>query len=129
MGIDVNLYAVGEVSDEQLAVAEEYMTARVPAMAWDVGNDEHRVLLKRTEYPEPDRIEVNTGMRYYGPGYERGDWPTIAGAILCLRAALPLGCRVFYGGDTTDDGPEATDELLAEYGLHWLGPDGDSYHR
>lgn len=126
MGVDVNLYAVGEVSDEQLAEAEAYMNARVPAMVWDVGDD--RTLLQRTEYPEPDRIEVNTGMSYYGLSYTRGDWPTIAGAILCLRAALPQ-CRVFYGGDTTDYGVEATDELLAEYGLHWLGPDGDSYHR
>jgi hypothetical protein len=125
MGVDVNLYAVGEVTDDELAAAEEYMNSRVPQIAWR--DDSDCTILVRDKR-EPNRIEVSTGHRYYGPGYERGHWPTISTAILCLRVALPH-CEVFYGGDTTDDGLSADDDLITEYWLHFLGPDGDRYHQ
>lgn len=125
MGIDVNLYAVGEVTDEELAEAEAYMQARISGIAWRDGGD--ATILVRSKYADDGRIEVNTGHRYYGPGYERGPWHTISAAILCLRVALP-NCQVFYGGDSSDDGLLADDDLLTEYWLHFLGPDGDAYH-
>ena len=124
MGVDVNLYAEGVVTDQELAEAEKYMEARCSYMRWR--DDQDTGLLERSRF-EPNRIEVSTGVRYYGPGYERGSWPQIYGAIAALRAALP-NCKVFYGGDTTDDGIEATDEYLASIWRHWLGPHGDDYH-
>lgn len=124
MGVDVNMYVLGTATDEELAEAEKYMEARVGGMAW--GHPETRPLLRRADYPDL-RIELDTGSRYYGPGYERGHWPTIAAAILCMRVAFG-GRDVYYGGDTTDDGLLADDNLLTAYWLHFLGPDGDSYH-
>jgi hypothetical protein len=35
---------------------------------------------------------------------------------------------VFYGGDSSDDGLECTEDLLAEYWAHFLGPNGNDYH-
>lgn len=41
---------------------------------------------------------VNTMMRYYGPGYERGAWPIISG--ICEWLLLqPRVVDVWYGGD------------------------------
>ena len=133
MGIDVNLYAEGVVSDEELAAAIEYLRHRLDYFVWQPSHGEERSILTRRGWsssPDPDgtRIEVNTLERYYGPHYERGCWPRIYGAILLLRAALPQ-CTIYYGGDTSDDGLEATDELLTEYWAHFLGPDGDAYRR
>lgn len=131
MGIDVNLYAVGEVSDERLAEAEAFLVERELRIAWTTDpadNEAPRPNLRR----EPDgmfdeeRVEFLTFSRYYGPGYERGTWPDIFTAILALRAALPE-CTVFYGGDTTDYGMECTDEFLGSLWEHWLSPKWDDY--
>ena len=128
MGVDVNLYAEGVVTDDELAAAEAYMAERVSTLGWSDSGEP--TLLRRSD-PEdmydPPRIELSTGQRFWGPGYERGNWPLISAGILCLRVALP-NCTVFYGGDTTDYGIEATDELLSEFWLHFLGPEGDAYH-
>lgn len=50
--------------------------------------------------PEPGEqfIRVNLFTRYYGPGYERGDWPLIAGVARWLRYRIP-DCSVWYGSD------------------------------
>ena len=72
------------------------------------------------------RVNVCTMSRYYGPGYERGPWPDIYGAIRTLQAAFPEA-KVFYGGDTSDDGIECTGEYLAEIWEHFLGPHGNDY--
>lgn len=122
MGVDVNLYAEGAVSDAELAAANAYLDERL------YGRDtyyEH--WLARSEYGH-DRIEFCTLSRYYGPSYERGDWPTIYGYILAMRAALP-NCVVRYGGDTDPDAPEADDEYLAEIWEHFLGPHGADYRQ
>jgi hypothetical protein len=123
MGVDVNLYAESDapISDERLAEAAAFFTARIGE-----GDEFFSETLQRDPYPIPGgkpRIEWNTGTRYYGPGYERGYWPTIYAAILTMQAALPE-CTVYYGGDTTDDGEECTADFLARLWLHFLGPRG-----
>lgn len=122
MGVDVNLYAIGEVTDEQLAEAEKLVTSRGLDVGW-----EGSPALERAKYYDDDRIELNTLSRYYGPDYERGSWPSIFAMIRVLQAALPQ-CSIYYGGDTTDDGEEVTPEMLEGIWRHWLGPDGDGYH-
>jgi hypothetical protein len=74
-------------------------------------------------------LKIGSLERYYGPGYERGSWPRIYGALRALQAMYP-GHRVTYGGDNFDveESSEVTPELLDEYWTHWLGPDGDAYH-
>jgi hypothetical protein len=127
MGLDVNLYAEADPTPEDLARAEEFFTAR--SELGDPWGDDKRVLVASMEdwfqYP---RVEVQTLDRYYGEGYERGNWPRIYGGIRVLQAAFP-GCRVFYGSDSTDDGQECTDEMLARVWEHFLGPRGDDYRK
>jgi hypothetical protein len=122
MGVDVNLYAEADPTAEELAVAEEFFIARS-----GIGYGAEAVLIpENEEWFQGPRVVVDTMARYYGPGYERGPWPDIYGGIRVLQAAFPEA-KVFYGGDSTDDGIECTDEYLAEIWEHFLGPHGNDY--
>lgn len=46
-------------------------------------------------------LRVNLWSRYYGPGYERGDPPTLIAIAQWLEAKIP-GAEVWYGGDSGD---------------------------
>lgn len=65
---------------------------------------------------------INNMDRYYGPGYERGHWPSIYAYIRFLRSYIPMLTHddvkvdVWYGGDSDEDYDLATDDLL---NLHW----------
>lgn len=50
--------------------------------------------------PGEQFIRVHLWTRYYGPGYERGDWSIIRATAEFLEAAIP-GCEVWYGGDSS----------------------------
>ena len=41
---------------------------------------------------------IDTGDRYYGPGYERGDWPRICALLLTLFASKDVE-TIWYFGD------------------------------
>src|SRR4051812_12064655 len=100
MGVDVNLYVEGDLPAEGLADAEALLHRS--GIAWR-DKDDARPVLRVPEYLPP-RVELHTDSRYYGPGYERGDWPAIYGAIRLMQAAFP-GRPVHYGGDTSDYAP------------------------
>lgn len=123
VGIDCEIYVEGEVTEEGLSVAEAYMMKRVPSFKWR--DDENDVLLSVHEYPEP-RVVVNTLARYYGEGYERGDWPEIYAAIRAMQGAFPER-TVFYMGDVSTYGTECTPEFLEEHWIHWQSPKGFGY--
>lgn len=123
MGLDVNLYAIG-FSNEQLEAANAFFKARI-TIAWE---PDREPTLRRFD-SSSDRADFNTLERYYGPGYERGDWPGIYGAIRALQHLMP-DATVYYGSDADEDGgSECTDEYLAEMWAHWLSADGDAYRR
>ena len=123
MGIDIEIYVLGTCTDEELEVAEAFMMNRVGGLSW--GLDTPHPLLERCKYPE-NRIEVDSGDRYYGHGYERGNWPKIYGGIRAMQAAFS-GRPVFYGGDVSEYGQECTHEFLESLWRHWMGPLGDAY--
>ena len=50
--------------------------------------------------PGEQFIRVHLGTRYYGPGYERGDWTLIRGVAEFMEMAIPGG-EVWYGGDSS----------------------------
>lgn len=128
MGLDVNLYAEGEVSDDELSTADQFVMTR-SVIAGGYGRTEMNALARADEdWFDAPRIEFLTSSRYYGQGYERGDWPAIYGAIRLMQAALP-DCRIFYGSDSSDEGIECTEEYLAEMWAHFLGPHGDNYRQ
>lgn len=136
----MTLYAVGDVTDEQLAEANAYLQARgvdglgdEPPLrrCRDGGAADWGAWLGHSVPTPQPAVEWYWSPRYYGPGYERGYWPDIHNAIVCLRAALPH-CTVHYGSDTQDaeEGavPPVTDQLLRDLWAHWLSPDGRGYH-
>lgn len=83
-----------------------------------------------TYHADLDLLELNCLTRYYGPGYERGPWGAIYAALRCLTAIYP-GKKIRYGGDSSaiEYLDEATPELLEAIWAHYLGPEGDGYHR
>ena len=70
--------------------------------------------------PCPDDVlVVQTPHRYYGVGYECGNWPRIR-SILDALLKDAQGYPVLYGPDADgDDLPRVTPELLAELDAHW----------
>lgn len=63
--------------------------------------------------------EVYTLMRYYGPWYERGDWPLICWALMNLHACARVG-KIWYGGDSCHQHPEATIDYINEISAHYM---------
>jgi hypothetical protein len=122
MGSNVNLYAVGDISDEHITTANLYLEHRIPADTVD-GTD-----YDRFQRMGDERVEFATLGRYYGVGYERGPWPQIYAAIRCMQTAFP-DAQVFYGDDTGGDCQPVTDELLTKIWDHFLGPNGDANRR
>lgn len=121
MGLDVALFVEGDISDDLIAEARKLLAECSLLDTWD------GVWIERSKY-HPGRVERRTLMRYYGPGYERGDWQAIYADILLMRIAFP-GHIVYYGNDCQEFYEEATDERLKEIWDHWLGPNGEAYHR
>lgn len=123
MGVDVQLYAQGDITDEQVAAAERFLRSRLgdppdwktPA-AW----------LHRNQWHD-DRVDFTDDfMRYYGPHYERGDWPRIHSWIRLMMAAFP-DAEICYGGDSDFSCPVVDAEFLERVWEHYLGPHGDDY--
>lgn len=118
MGMDVTIYAIGPVTDDELAVAVKFFADR------DLRGTPTRF------DREPDVIEIDmNGARFYGEGYERGPWPEIATNIMATVAAFPQ-CHVEYGGDALPGAaPPVTEESLADLWAHYFGPNWDAYRR
>lgn len=70
--------------------------------------------------------------RYYGPGYERGSWPKIAGVLaMFTRLYLPVPEMIWYQSDAElSDGRmrEVSADMVNEFWAHYLGPNGDAYY-
>ena len=71
--------------------------------------------------------EVDQPWRYYGPGYERGPWPRIAGVLMALHAA-PNVETVWYFGDCSDGDEPFTPERVQEFIAHYM-QEGDRPYR
>lgn len=57
-------------------------------------------------------------MRYFGPGYHRGDWPAFKSIILWLREHVSPD--IWYGIDDVGcHGSPADDGLIAEHDAAW----------
>lgn len=63
--------------------------------------------------------ELSSMTRYYGPGYERGPWPSIAAYLLELLADPNIEA-VGYGGDNSDYRETVTLEWLTRMSLHYI---------
>lgn len=130
MGVDVNLYAETTCSPERLEQAEEVFFSRnAQADRYEPEGDRGGWLSLSYDADEEwhaPRVTANVQTRYWGIGYERGDWPGIYGSIRLLQALFPEA-KVYYGGDHSDHGVECTEDYLAELWAHYLSPAGDAY--
>lgn len=64
-------------------------------------------------------IEVHLSGRYYGEGYERGNWPVIKSIVEWLRIRIPYG-TIYYGGDSSGICLEHMDTTaVARLTRHW----------
>lgn len=79
---------------------------------------EQDYLLESIPAGDGDVLRVNTRHRYYGPGYERGDWPRLAGLLGWLNFNLPAA-KVYYGGDSGGRLGLADGDFLDEMWAHW----------
>ena len=99
MGIDVRLYAenVNKVDQEYLdrinaELTDKYINPRDEKDVWEIFEFEGR---------RNSQIVFKTMQRYYGIGYERGDWIKLSGLINILRQIS--GGKVYYYGDNQDE--------------------------
>ena len=77
-----------------------------------------------TEY----MVNVNLASRYYGPGYERGDFPTIYLVWKWIKFNIP-GVVVYYGGDSDSEFEEATEISMNGMLEYFLKEGNDPYRR
>lgn len=74
-------------------------------------------------------LSIWTGERYYGPVYERGNWPKIYGMVRAVRHLFP-DSEIVYGDENMEPGePVTTDDDLEAIWQHYLGPDGNDSRR
>jgi hypothetical protein len=78
---------------------------------------------------EGANYEIDQCWRYYGPGYERGPWPSIAAVLMALHASQNVE-TVWYFGDCSDgDGDEPfTQQRVHEFNAHYMA-EGDRPYR
>jgi len=62
---------------------------------------------------------ISTCQRYYGEGYERGPWPTIAEVLMKLLSC-PAVVTVWYGGDGDDEIPPCTPDHVIALCRHFM---------
>lgn len=79
--------------------------------------------------PSEQFIEVHFWGRYYGPGYERGDWGKYRNVISVLKLSFP-DAEIWYGGDSSGMCAELMDDKkMAEFDACWMGPGRTPYVR
>jgi len=70
-------------------------------------------------FPSSQTIVVcHPNSPYYGPGYERGSWPTLAALIEMLGHRIP-NSTVWYGEDSSGQVELATEKWLREMWNYW----------
>ena len=123
MGLDVELHVRGRWTKKQLLHAEALLNDRLPDFLMD-----GKLVLRRINDDEPV-VDAVTLTRWYGPGYERGYWPSIYAAIRILQHCFP-SCTIHYGSDAQEREsiPPTTAEDLEHLWRHFLSPLGNNYH-
>lgn len=101
MGVDVRLFGENKrnLTQKQLDEVNDVLL-----QAYEAKDFEKFVLVEKEfdqegiqETRKEIWIEFNTSMRYYGKGYERGNWSYLTGIINIMRALS--GGRIYYFSD------------------------------
>lgn len=130
MGVDVVLFVK---TDRVLSLEERW------SLTWRyceaTGSDDskycHGPVFEYREYEgDCGLLHVFCMDRWYGKGYERGNWPSIYGKIQWLLLNFP-GCDIFYQPDSSDDERRQpfTEQQAQELWKHWAEFGGEPYRR
>jgi hypothetical protein len=141
MGVDAMMYVELKEGMDKLAVrrAAAELSEAFGESRFFIQRDNSRHALNDiadSEYPEDAEcfnrpgvaqwLRVSLWTRYYGEGYERGDFGLLYMIALWLEARFP-GAVILYGGDCDDEYPlfdkARRDELFA----HWVKNGGRPY--
>lgn len=98
--------------------ASPFVTSLALDETWWDWPDKYRA--RDTEGPAPhvQAVAMESGVRYFGRGYHRGDWPAFKAVILWLREHVSPD--VWYGvNECGCFGMPADDELIAEHDDAW----------
>lgn len=67
--------------------------------------------------------------RYYGPGYERGPWPSIASVLMTLYVSPDVETVWYFGDcDNYDVVKPFTPELLHKFNAHYMAEGNRPYY-
>ncbi len=121
MGINSVIWVVGDVTDSMAADLVERSTR--------IYGVENAINLSPDQYP---KVWSDCLLdRYYGPNYERGNWPAIYGKIRLVQYCCS-GCVVKYGmsaSEIHDYAAQCTPEYLECQWSLWLKDDRQPYLR
>ena len=139
MGVDAKMLVrhKGKLTDDEVRLLAADLSAafwREPFMIARPGDKytpEGRHALEITERYEQDGpdiereegdqfIRVNLFGRFYGKGYERGNWPQLYAIARWLKTRI-AGCSVWYGGDSSGCcAEEMTDAFCDDMWAHFI---------
>ena len=71
--------------------------------------------------------EVDNPWRYYGPGYERGPWPSIRAVLEVLLASPDVESVWYVGGEFEGEGP-FTPQQVQEFSAYYEANGNRPYH-
>ena len=121
MGLDLSIVVVGAITAEHYDKAKAFIEARYPGD-------------KYTHWEHTEKgVEFWDGTRWYGKGYERGNWGYIYGLTRTFMAAFPQ-CAIYHladGGfdDVSPNHEPVTEASLQETWDYYLSKSGLNYHR
>lgn len=123
MGIDVVMFSLvdSEPTDEQM---QELLDRVMDVLRLDEIGEEFKYEAEGSWWCDDPHVYWDTWMRFYGPGYERGDWPVIACVAAAMRAVFG---NVFYGGDHQGAIPSLNGDKWLEMWRYWMSSDWRNY--
>lgn len=147
MGVDAVIYAIlpEPATEDQIrnwsyrigaAFGADRFWIVKPGQANEWAKVPHGAIVAGQEYDKatksyvvnPYRVDISTTSRYYGPGYERGDWSFLRSIIEWMLMNMPEGSTVYYGGDS-DEQYLVTIDLMKEIDDHFFKVGCEPYRR
>jgi hypothetical protein len=122
MGVDAQIGVRGSFTEDDIEKVKKYLSSRYLVEEFD--------WLKLYE----KGICFYDGTRFYGEGYERGNWPHIYALIRAFMSMFPNNEVIYYEDLYSDEDAlnshyvEAqTEESLQQIWAHFLGDKGTAY--
>jgi hypothetical protein len=120
MGIDA---CIDFKTKPNKTLPDEIKKALIALMTF-TGRSNEFTTIEDADY-NPDCLSLNSIHRYYGIGYERGDWPKLCLALTILLTS-PEVEKVYYYGDN-EDPVECTHTTLYTLSVHYGLYDNEPY--